>query len=48
MKVLTYTSSKKHYDLYSKIHGSFAVNSCQIELAQKRCHFTIKYPHNNV
>ena len=35
MKVLTYTSYKEHYDLYTEIHGSIAVNSCQIELAQK-------------
>ena len=35
MKVLTYTLYKEHYDLYIKIHGSIAVNSCQIELAQK-------------
>ena len=35
MKVLTYTSYKEHYDLYAEIHGSIAVNSCQIELAQK-------------
>ena len=35
MKVLTYTSYKEHYDLYTEIHGSAAVNSCQIELAQK-------------
>ena len=35
MKVLTYTSYKEHCELYTKIHGSIAVNSCQIELAQK-------------
>ena len=35
MKVLTYTSYKEHYDLYTKIHGSIAVNSCQIRLAEK-------------
>ena len=35
MKALTYTSFKEHYDLYTEIHGSTAVNSCQIELAQK-------------
>ena len=35
MKILTYTSYKEHYGLYTKIHGSIAVNSCQIELAQK-------------
>ena len=35
MKVLTYTSSQEHCDLYTEIHGSIAVNSCQIELTQK-------------
>ena len=35
MKVLTYTSYKEHCDLYTKIHGSIAINSCQIELTQK-------------
>ena len=35
MRVLAYTSYKEHCDLYTKIHGSIAVNSCQIELAQK-------------
>ena len=35
MKVLTYTSYKEHCDLYTEIHGSVAVNSCHIELAQK-------------
>ena len=35
MKVLTYTLFKEHCKLYTKIHGSFAINSCQIELAQK-------------
>ena len=35
MKVLTYTSYKKHCDRYTEIHGSIAVDSCQIELAQK-------------
>ena len=35
MKVLTYTSYKEHCDLYTEIHGSIAVNSCQVELAQK-------------
>ena len=35
MKVLTYTSYKEHCDLYTEIHGSIAVNSSQIELAQK-------------
>ena len=35
MKVLTYTSYKEHCELYTEIHGSIAVNSCQIKLAQK-------------
>ena len=35
MKVLTYTPYKEHYDLYTKILGSIAVNSCQIRLAEK-------------
>ena len=35
MKSLTYTSYKEHYDLYTEIHGSIAVNSCQAELPQK-------------
>ena len=35
MKVLTYTLYKKHFERCTKIHGSMAVNSCQIELAQK-------------
>ena len=35
MKVLTYTSYKKHCDLYTEIHDLIAVNSCQIELPQK-------------
>ena len=35
MKVLTYTSYNKHCDLYTKIHGSIAVNGCQFGLAQK-------------
>ena len=35
MKALTYTLYKQHCELYTEIHGSIAVNSCQIELAQK-------------
>ena len=35
MKVLTYTLYKEHCKLYTEIYGSTAVNSCQIELAQK-------------
>ena len=35
MTVLTYTLNKEHCDAYAKIHGSIAVNSCQIGLAQK-------------
>ena len=35
MKVLTFTLYKEHCDLCTEIHGSNAVNSCQIKLAQK-------------
>ena len=35
MKILIYTLHKEHCKLYTEIHGSIAVNSCQIELAQK-------------
>ena len=35
MKGLTYKSYKEHCELYTEIHGSIAVNSCQIELVQK-------------
>ena len=35
MKVLTYTSFRQDCDLCTEIHGSIAVNSCQVELAQK-------------
>ena len=35
MELLTYTPYKEHSDLYTEIHGSNVVNSCQIELAQK-------------
>ena len=35
MKALTYTFYRKHYDLYTKIHGSIAVKVCQVSLAQK-------------
>ena len=35
MKVLTYTSYKEHCELYTEIHGSIAVNSCQIGLFKK-------------
>ena len=35
MKVQTHSLYKEHCELYTKIHGSIAVNSCQIELAQK-------------
>ena len=35
MKALTYTSYKEHYDLSTEIHGSTAVNSCQIVLSKK-------------
>ena len=35
MKVLTSTLYKEHCELYTEIHGSIAVNSCQIELSRK-------------
>ena len=35
MKVLTYTSYKEHYNPYTEIHGSIAVNRCQIGLFKK-------------
>ena len=35
MKVLNYTLYKEHCDIYTEIHGSIAVNSCEVELAQK-------------
>ena len=35
MKALTYTLYKQHCELSTEIHGSFFVNNCQIELAQK-------------
>ena len=35
MKVLSYISYKKHCELHTESHGSIAVDSCQIELAQK-------------
>ena len=35
MKALTYTSYKEHGELYTEIHGSIAVNSCQIGLFKK-------------
>ena len=35
MKELTYTSYKEHCGLYTEIHGSIAINNCQIELFKK-------------
>ena len=35
MNGLTYTSYKEHYELFSKIHGSIAVLSCQVVFPQK-------------
>ena len=35
MKALVYTSYKERYDICTELHGSIAVNSCPIELAQK-------------
>ena len=34
-KVLTDTSFKENCDLYTEIHGSTAIHSCQVGLAQK-------------
>ena len=48
MEVLTYTSYKEHYDLYTKIHGSIAAKSCQIELPPKKHHFTIRDLHSDL
>ena len=33
--MLTYTSYKDHCDVYTEIHGSIAINGCQIRLSQK-------------
>ena len=44
MNVLTYTSYKEHYDLCAKIHGSIAIHSCQVGLAQKTS-FYCQRPH---
>ena len=35
MKVLTHTVYNEHNDLYSKIHGSIAIHSCHVGIAQK-------------
>ena len=35
MEALTYRLYKEHCELYTEVHGSVAVNSCQIKLAQK-------------
>ena len=35
MKALTYISYKEHFELYTEIHDSVAVNNCQIELARE-------------
>ena len=43
MKVLTYTSYKEHCDLHTEIHGSIAVNSCQIGFAQKDINLLSKF-----
>ena len=32
---MTYTLYKEHCELYTEVHSSVAVNSCQIELARK-------------
>ena len=48
MKVLTYTSYKEHCDLYTEIHGSIAVNRCQIELAQKIFYYQVSLKRTGV
>ena len=35
MLLLTYKRYGEHCELYTEIHGSIAINSCKIELAQK-------------
>ena len=35
MNALTYTPYKEHYELFSKIHSSIAVHSCQVVFPQK-------------
>lgn len=35
MKILTYTSHKKHFGLYTKVYDSVTVNNCQIEFLKK-------------
>ena len=35
MNALTYTPYKEHYELFSKIHSSIAVHSCQVVCPQK-------------
>ena len=35
MRVLTYKSYKGHCEPYTEIHNSIAINTCQIQLAQK-------------
>ena len=35
MKALTYTSYKKHCELYTEVHGLIVVNDCQIGLFKK-------------
>ena len=35
MRVLTYKSYKEHCEPYTEIHDSIAINTCQIQLAQK-------------
>ena len=35
MKVLTYTSHKEHYDLFTETNGSIAINDCRIGLFKK-------------
>ena len=44
MKALTYTSYREHCKLYGEIHGSTAVNGCQVEHEQKDTILLSKIP----
>ena len=48
MKVLTHASYKEHCNLYTEIHGSIAVNRCQIELAQKIFYYQVSLKRTGV
>ena len=44
MKVLAYASYKEHCDLYNKIQGLIAVDSCQVDIAQRMSFYCQKPP----